>query len=192
MKRGLVLASGSLARRRMLHNAGLRFTVAPADIPEPHIDTLPPAELAVALCLAKAHHVSRRFAHDVVVAADQVVVLPDGQVVGKPASRLKATQQLRAMAGRTHQLFSAAAVVWPGGEEVVADVAHVELHALRPADIQCALAWNEWQNSAGAYQVEGRSIHMVRQLRGCWHTVLGLPLLPLLQVLAPLGVTAWR
>ncbi|MBI5496995.1 MAG: septum formation protein Maf [Deltaproteobacteria bacterium] len=187
VSRPLVLASGSPIRRALLAQAGYAFEVLPADIAEPQPHNVPPAELAAALALAKAHAVAAQRPGAVVVGADQVLLLPDGTAAGKPWDRAAARAQLRALAGRRHALVSAAAVVADGAEELVVDRVDLTLRALSDAELERVLDWDEWRGNAGSYRMESRGVHLVDTLQGDHFTVLGLPLLGLVGVLRRLG-----
>ncbi len=184
----LILASGSAIRRRLLANAGFTFEVLPADIEEPLLEDLPPAELAAALALAKARHVSASHPGAVVVGSDQVLVMPDGTVAGKPWDRAAARDQLRALAGRTQTLISAAAIVGDHGEDVVASVVKLTMRPLKAAQLEEVLDWNEWEGNAGSFAYELRGVHLFDDVDGDMFTIQGLPLLALIPVLGARGV----
>src|SRR3954469_2097470 len=109
----LILASRSAARRAMLDGAGIPLELVAADIDERAIETrsgaLTPGEAATLLAREKARVAGGRFHGRIVVGADQTLALGDRRF-SKPADRDAAREQLRAMAGRTHELHSAVAV----------------------------------------------------------------------------------
>src|ERR1700754_1875204 len=113
----LVLASQSRARQMLLGNAGLAFEAVPADIDERAIQQksglLKPGEIAALLAQEKALHVSAKMPSRYVIGADQTLALGE-RLLSKPAGRAQAADQLRALAGNTHDLQSAGAVVRDG------------------------------------------------------------------------------
>src|SRR6202167_1656440 len=113
----LVLASGSAVRRTLLEAAGIPVAAHAADIDERRLEgeasSMPPAEIAALLARAKALQVAKSFPGRLVLGADQILTL-DGKRFAKPADRAAARAQLRAFAGRTHELPSAAALVQAG------------------------------------------------------------------------------
>src|SRR5262244_3027825 len=115
--RPLILASQSRARKMLLANAGLAFEAVPADIDERRIQETSklssPGEIASLLAREKARWVSARKAGHHVVGADQTLALGN-RLFNKPDSRVGAAEQIRALAGQTHELHSAIAVVLDG------------------------------------------------------------------------------
>src|SRR5688500_16319478 len=115
--RPLVLASKSEARSRILRDAGIAVDIVPADLDERLIEqravTGSAGEMAALLAREKARTVADRLPGRLVLGADQILTL-DGRRFSKPADRVAAGEQLKALRGRTHQLSSAAALVRDG------------------------------------------------------------------------------
>ena len=182
----LVLASQSRARRMLLENAGLACEAVPADIDERALQSeaglVAPYEIALHLAQAKARAVSAAKPNCYVVGADQTLALGE-RMFNKPAGRKQAMQQLLALAGRTHALHSAIAVV-RNGEVLFSHVAvaWMTMRSLTESDVATYLdtAGQAVLSSVGAYQLEGLGVHLFDRIDGDHFTILGLPLLPLL------------
>ncbi|MDU1691186.1 MAG: Maf family protein [Bradyrhizobium sp.] len=182
----LVLASQSRARRMLLENAGLACEAVPADIDERALQSeaglVAPYEIALHLAQAKARAVSAAKPNCYVVGADQTLALGE-RMFNKPAGRQQAMQQLLALAGRTHALHSAIAVV-RNGEVLFSHVAvaWMTMRSLTESDVATYLdtAGQAVLSSVGAYQLEGLGVHLFDRIDGAHFTILGLPLLPLL------------
>jgi septum formation protein len=196
-KHPLVLASQSLTRQALLANAGIDFEAMAAGIDERAVQQasglLAPSDIAALLARAKALAVSSRQPGKYVIGADQTLAL-GGRLFSKPAGRPPAAEQLRALAGRNHELHSAVAVVRDGKIlfEAVA-IAGMTMRRLGDAEIDVYLdqAGEAVTSSVGAYQLEGLGVHLFERIEGDHFTILGLPLLPLLAFLrseALLGV----
>jgi len=185
----LVLASQSRARKMLLANAGIAFEALPADIDERAIQESSglsaPADIALLLAREKALFVSLQRPRRFVVGADQTLALGD-QLFSKPAGRDQAAEQLRALAGRVHELHSAVAVA-QDGKILFADasVARMSMRPLREEGISTYLdqAGEAVTTSVGAYQLEGLGVHLFERIDGDHFTILGLPLLSLLAFL---------
>jgi septum formation protein len=185
----LVLASQSRARQLLLANAGIDFETIPADIDEraaqQSAGLSAPADIAALLARAKAVAVSRQKPARYVVGADQTLALGQ-RLFNKPSGRAEAAEQLRGLAGRTHELNSAVAVAH-GGEIVFVHVAlaRMTVRPLNEVEIEAYLdrAGEAVTASVGAYQLEGLGVHLFERIEGDHFTVLGLPLLPLLAFL---------
>ncbi|MFH0298029.1 Maf family protein [Bradyrhizobium sp. 31Argb] len=185
----LILASQSRARKMLLANAGIEFEALPADIDERAIQEnsglSAPAEIASLLAREKALFVSLQRPGRFVVGADQTLALGD-RLFSKPAGRVQAAEQLRALAGRVHELHSAVAVA-QDGKILFADisVARMSMRPLREDGINAYLgqAGEAVTTSVGAYQLEGLGVHLFERIDGDHFTILGLPLLSLLAFL---------
>ena len=185
----LVLASGSAARRTLLEAAGIPVTVHVADIDERRLEaeasSMPAAGIAALLARAKASLVAESFPGRLVLGADQIMTL-DGQRFAKPADRAAARLQLRAFAGRTHELHSAVALVQDGAALFHhADTARLTMRSFSDEflDRYLDFAGAAVTTSVGAYQLEGPGIQLFERIEGDYFTILGLPLLPTLDFL---------
>jgi septum formation protein len=192
----LVLASKSEVRRKMLAAAGVPVESRPASIDERGVEARAQLhsalEVAQVLAGAKAHTVAAVMPGRVVLAADQTLTL-DGRRFSKPSNREEAAGQLRALRGKTHQLHSALCVVRDG--EVLfeaSDDAWLVMRDFSDHFIGSYLdtAGDGAYTSVGGYQVETVGIHLFEKISGDYFTILGLPLLPLLEFLRASGMAA--
>ena len=188
-KSPLILASQSRARQALLTNAGIGFEAVTAEIDERAVQQASglsaPGAIASLLAREKALSVSARQPGKFVIGADQTLALGE-RLFSKPAGRAQAAEQLRALAGRSHELHSAGAVARDGKIlfEAVA-VAGMTMRRLGEAEIDVYLdeAGGAVTSSVGAYQLEGLGVHLFERIEGDHFTILGLPLLPLLAFL---------
>ena len=190
----LILASQSRARQMLLANAGVSFEAVPADIDERSVQKnsglSAPGEIAGLLAAEKACFVSSKNSGRYVVGADQTLAL-GSRLFSKPAGRAQAADQLRLLAGGTHELHSAVAVA-RDGKIVFSDVsvARMTMRRLDERAIEAYLdqAGQAVTTSVGAYQLEGLGVHLFERIEGDHFTILGLPLLPLLAYLRGQGL----
>lgn len=189
----LILASKSAGRRQVLAQAGLPFEPRPADVDERAIESglgdVGPDAVASALARAKALAVSAQAPGRLVVGADQVASCGD-RIFGKPATLEDAAELLRFLSARRHRLHSALAVARDGAV-LFETVAHADLtmRSLSDAFINDYLdvMGDTALTSAGAYQVEGLGAHLFESVAGDHWTIMGLPVLPLLDALRRFG-----
>jgi septum formation protein len=193
-KRPLILASQSSARQALLANAGIDFEAVPADIDEREIQLAfglsAPGDIAALLARRKALAVSARQPGRFVVGADQTLAR-GARLFVKPSGRTQAAEQLRALAGGSHELYSAVAVARDGAilfEGVF--IARMTMRQLGEREISAYLdeAGEAVTTSVGAYQLEGLGVHLFEHIEGDHFTILGLPLLPLLAFLRNEGL----
>jgi septum formation protein len=185
----LILASQSQARQALLANAGIDFEAVPADIDEREVQQASglsaPGDIAALLARRKAVSVSSRQPGRFVVGADQTLAR-GAQLFSKPAGRAQAAEQLRALAGGSHELHSAVAVACDG--QILfegAAIARMTMRRLGEIDITAYLdeAGEAVTSTVGGYQLEGLGVHLFEHIAGDHFTILGLPLLPLLAFL---------
>lgn len=192
----LILASESAARAALLRAAGVRVTVDPARLDEAAVkaamtaEAAPARDLADTLAELKASRVSQRHPGVLTLGADQVLVC-DGVLFDKPRDRAEARSHLLRLRGRTHHLLSAA-VIARDGAPLWRHIGQARL-TMRPfgdAFLVSYLAAEgaEVLGSVGAYRLEGRGSQLFSAVEGDYFTVLGLPLLAVLDFLRVQGV----
>lgn len=184
---GLVLASRSPRRTRLLDQLGLVHEVCPADIDEDIRAGEDPVLHAERLAREKALHVARDRPGAWVIGSDTVVIV-DGDVVGKPVSADDATRMLLRMQGREHVVASGVAVAH-GTDRIASGVEEVRVR-FRAFDEPFARAYvrtGEPMDKAGAYGIQGHGAALVERIEGDYFAVMGLPLVRLLKLFEELG-----
>ena len=182
----IVLASRSAARRDMLKAAGIPTELHSADIDERAVEAragqLSPSEAATLLAREKARVGGTSFTGRYVVGADQTLALGNSRF-SKPRDREAAREQLRTLAGKTHELHSAVAVSRDG--RVVfshIDTARLTMRFLSDRFIESYLdeAGESVSTTVGGYQLEKLGIQLFERIEGDHFTILGMPLFALL------------
>lgn len=192
----IVLASGSRPRADMLANAGVPFTVDPAAVDESAVKSsmrasgADAATAAEALAATKAQQVSRRHVDSLVIGADQMLVC-DGDWFDKPEDATMARRHLARLRGRSHELISAVCVV-QGGTVLWHHVDAASL-TMRPFSDRFIDEYLEKMGekitaTVGGYELEGLGAQLFSRIAGDCFTILGMPLLPLLDFLRGHGV----
>jgi len=189
----LVLASKSASRHVILRDAGIPVAVEPADIDERAIEQRSAkqdaGELAAVLAREKARTVAARHPGRLVLGADQTLALGERHF-SKPADRAGARRQLAALRGQTHELHSAIALA--RGSSVLFEHREVARLTMRSFSDQFLEAYLDAAGAAvtasvGAYQLEKVGIQLFERIEGDHFTILGLPVLPLLEFLRSAG-----
>lgn len=198
VKEKVILASKSAARAGILRNAGVDVDVMPSLIDENVVKTaiisedssVPPADFSDILAQSKANSVSENQGGIPVIGADQVLVL-NGDVYDKPRSKDEARDQLVTLRGKTHELISAVAIARHGATEwSITSHAQLTMRDFSNEFLGYYLAamGDEITESVGGYKLEGLGGQLFEKVQGDYFTVLGLPLLPLLNQLRKMGV----
>ncbi len=190
----LILASKSASRQAMLRDAGVSFTVCPADIDERALEAgmAGSAPDDVVLALAEAKALAVESSGNPVLGSDSLIVV-EGRRFDKPANREEAEAHLRFFSGKEMQLHSAAAltrdgkVIWSHGE-----VARLRVRNLSDSFVADYLdaEWPEVSGCVGVFRIEGRGVHLFESIEGSHFTVLGMPLLSVLAALRGQGEVA--
>lgn len=192
----IILASTSAARRAMLNAAGVAHEAVPAMVDEAPVKAAlmaegrPPRDIADTLAEMKALKVSARRPGMLVLGSDSVVALDDGTLLDKPVDRDDAAAHLRMLAGKRHHLTSAAVIALDGKplwRHV--DTANLTVRSLSEAFIAAYLdaEWPAIAGCVGCYRIEGRGVQLFTRIDGSHFTILGLPLLPVLDYLRVRG-----
>ncbi len=195
MPRALILASGSEIRRTLLENAGLTVTAIHPRVDEEAIrDALlsegaHPHDIADALAEAKARKVSDKNPQGLVLGCDQVLALGE-KLFSKPETAQQARDQLAQMNGKTHHLLSAV-VLYDAGQPIWRHVAKARLTMRKMPDAfldaYVLRNWPSIKDAVGAYKLEQEGAQLFAEIEGDYFTVLGLPMLPLLNYFALRG-----
>lgn len=195
----IILASQSASRKTMLAAAGVPFEQLSPGVDEDSAKTALRAEgisarnLADALAELKAVRVSGRLPGALVLGCDSTVALHDGTMIDKASDRAALAAQLEQMSGTTHHLHSAA-VIAENGRAIWrhVDVAKMTMRKLSRDFIEDYLAaeGDDLLWCVGGYKIEGRGVQLFSKIEGSQFTVMGLPLLPLLDYLRVRGVMA--
>lgn len=190
----LILASASAIRSQMLSDAGVDHRAIPAEIDEDVVKArlLAPADVARQLAEAKAVAVSAAQPGAWVIGSDSVVAV-DGRRFGKPRSRDDAVEHLRFFSGRAMTLVSAVALARGGKVDwSFKDEAILHVRELSPTFIADYLEaeWPEVGQSVGVFRMEGRGVQLFERVEGSHFTILGMPLVPLLEALRDRAIIA--
>ena len=196
MRTELILASASTGRAGILRGAGIDFRQRSADIDERALEAeaasaggIDAGRLALTLAGAKALDVSRREPAALVIGGDQVMEC-GGRLYHKPATIEAAREQLIQLRGKTHSL-NAGLCVAKGGDVLWQHLGRAYL-TMRDfsdgfLDAYCRAEGEALLHTGGVYRVEGPGIQLFEKIEGDHHTIIGLPLLPLLGNLREIG-----
>ena len=182
-----ILASASPRRRELMPMLGItEFEIVPAVLPEPEAAGLSPEKAVERIARGKAEEVAGKYPEDVVIAAD-TLVYSDGAALGKPKDAADAARMLRALSGRSHEVWSGAAVAVRGRLLTAAECTRVEFRPLSEEEIAAYIATGEPMDKAGAYGIQGRASVMIRGICGDYYNVVGFPLCRIHEMLRELG-----
>jgi septum formation protein len=174
-KTTLILGSNSPRRRQLLALTGWTFSVSAADVDESQYENENPTDYVLRLAETKARAIEAK-PDQIVLAADTTVV--DGaDILGKPADRDEATAMLRRLRGRTHQVYTGIAVFRPRDGLLLKDlcVTDVPMRDYSDEEIRAYVETGDPLDKAGSYGIQHPEFQPVASLRGCFASVMGLP-----------------
>jgi septum formation protein len=201
----LILASASPRRQELLRNAGIPFTVEPADIDETPRAGESPRDCAERLAREKALAVSKGRPQDYVLGADTVVFV-EGTILGKPRDAEDASRMLRLLSGRTHEVITGVCLVEkkvdsgqrPVGSgagrtedtelRIASETTLVTMNVLSDDEIREYVATGEPMDKAGAYAIQGIASRWIPRIDGDYSNVVGLPVALVYRMLRERGV----
>jgi septum formation protein len=172
-----------------MKQAGLAFTVIPSRCEE-HIDpALAPDRCVAALAFQKASDIASLHPDAWVIGADTIVVI-DGAILGKPASKAEAKAMLHRLSGRTHQVLTGFALVNQARKRTIGRTVSTDVlfKPLSDAEIAWYIDTDEPFDKAGAYALQGIGAFMVRAVYGSYTNVIGLPICELIETLEHEGL----
>jgi len=191
----LYLASQSPRRRELLRQIGVRHAVITSAIPEQPAVGETALDYVQRLARAKAAAGFAQLLHHQlpiapVLGADTLGLL-DGEILEKPRDRVHALRMLRQLSGRTHQVITAVALHSQAQQALRVSVTDVTFRELSDAEIAAYWETGEPQDKAGSYAIQGLGAVFVKEIRGSYSCVVGLPIEATLELLQEFGVPWW-
>jgi MAF protein len=185
----LVLASNSPRRKELLSWLGLDFSIRPADVDESVLPGESPQTYVQRLALVKARKMSGSAGFkELVVAADTTVT--DGKVIlGKPADEAEARSMLKQLRARIHFVHTAVVVLSPAAGRIEEELCSTRVRMRKYSDdeINTYIKSGDPMDKAGAYAIQNTEFEPVELFKGCYASVMGLPLCHVERMLRRMG-----
>lgn len=185
----LILASQSPARRQLLTDAGLPFTVEPSYFDESSVQESDPVGLVTQLALKKAETVAvRHLEPALILGADSILYL-QGEIHGKPRDKAEAYQRWQQMRGQVGELYTGHALVDTAQNRSLSHYGLTRIFFAKPSDqeIQAYIRSGEPLGCAGCFAIDGLGAMFVERIEGCHGNVIGLSLSLLRHMVGELG-----
>jgi septum formation protein len=175
LNKPLILASSSPRRQQLMRNAGFEFTVKVKDTNEDFSKTMPAKEVPAYLARKKAEAFRQELDNEIVLTADTIVVI-ENEILNKPKDALEASEMLRKLSGRQHQVITGVCLMTQENIETFIDTTEVFFRELTDFEIDYYIKTCRPFDKAGAYGVQD-FIGMVGipRMEGSYFTVMGLP-----------------
>ena len=177
-----ILASQSPRRKELLSLCVEDFIVCPSNIPEIVPEGLQAEKHSEFLAKIKAEDIAKKYPDDIVIGADTCVILGD-EILGKPKDRADAERMLKMLSNNTHKVITGCAVVKNGVCESFSVSTAVSFFKLSQAEIDAYLDTSEPYDKAGSYGIQSKGGLFVKEIKGDYFNVVGLPVAYLNKVL---------
>ena len=185
----MILASTSPRRRKLLNQIGVAFRIIVADIDESIREGEGVRDYVCRMAREKALEVHRRESVTLPVLGADTAVVVNGCILGKPVDRKDAIRLLESLSARTHEVWSAVALILPGGTLLEClNVTRVTFSELDRAWIESYCDSGDPMDKAGAYGVQGMAAQKISHLEGSYSGVMGLPLHETAEILQEAGI----
>ena len=185
----LVLASSSPRRAALLSESGFEFDITPPRVAEKFDAAVTLRELTLWNAIRKGMSMAQTRPDAVVLAADTLVALKN-EIIGKPADLDEATEVLRRLSGRTHEVCSGVSIYYQTSGRLVVfhEISRVRFHRLNRAVIKKYFAKVDPLDKAGAYAAQGSGAEIIANIEGSYTNVVGLPMEKTIHALAKFGI----
>ena len=182
-----ILASASPRRKEILSNAGYSFDIIVSDADENITEDLSPEKTVEELAKRKALSVWENNRDSVVFGCDTVVAV-DGRILGKPFDDEDAFNMLSMLSGKTHTVSTGVCICSKDKTEIFSNTTRVEFYPLSDETIRSYIASGEGRDKAGSYGIQGFGCVLVKEIKGDYFSVMGLPVSESARVLADFGI----
>jgi len=185
----IVLASNSPRRKQILGWTDIQFTSRPAEIDETPLPGESPEVYVQRLAATKGRKMSGEAGFKELILAADTTVAESKEIIGKPADAVDARRILQQLRGRVHFVHTAIVVLYPAAGRVEKELCTTRVRMRRYTDeeIDTYIKTGDPLDKAGAYAIQNQEFHPVDQLKGCYASVMGLPLCHLERVLRRMG-----
>lgn len=173
----IILASASPRRRELLTKTGFSFEVMVSQADE-NIPEKDPEKMVTELSRRKAMAVAEAVKTDALIIGADTIVAFDGKIMGKPSDEAEAFRMLRALSGKAHQVYTGVTLITSGREEGIntfVERTDVVMYPISDEEIFAYIATGEPMDKAGAYAIQGRAAVFIKEIKGDYNNVVGLP-----------------
>ena len=204
----MILASASPRRKELLEQIGAEFVICPAKGEEVITETDPSAvvmelsrqkaeEVAYGVQIYNEQHADLTTPQDILVIGADTVVAYENQILGKPKDEEDARRMLTMLSGKTHSVYTGVTFVFIDkegrtGEHCFFETTDVCMYPLKEEEIDRYIQSGDPMDKAGSYGIQGRFAIHIKEIRGDYNNVVGLPVARLYQELQKLGVSIWE
>lgn len=178
----IILASASPRRKELLSKIVEDFTVYPSNFEETLPANISAYDAAEYLATQKALSIKSKFPNDIIIGADTVIVFKN-KIYGKPVNKEDAKKMLSTFSNNTHQVITGVCILNVQKSLSFNSISDVTFYDLTKKEIEDYLCNDEYKDKAGAYAIQGKASLFIKEIKGDYNNIVGLPISKLNRVL---------
>ena len=171
---GIILASSSPRRKKILEKLGYNFSIKVPDIDEKNINQLNPIDYVIDVSMRKGLKVHQQHQNDYVLSGDTIVEFQN-KIIGKPSSNKDAFEVLSLLSGRSHYVISALSLTYYDNQITIFDSTKVYFKTLKKDEIENYINNYNVLDKAGSYNIEDAEKYFIKNIDGCYNNIVGFP-----------------
>ena len=171
---GIILASSSPRRKKILEKLGYNFSIKVPDIDEKNINQLNPIDYVIDVSMRKGLKVHQQYENDFILSGDTIVEFQN-KIIGKPSSYQDAFEVLSSLSGNSHYVISALSLTYNDNQITIFDSTKVYFKALNEEEIKYYINNFDVLDKAGSYNIEDVEQYFIKNIDGCYNNIVGFP-----------------
>ena len=171
---GIILASSSPRRKKILEKLGYNFIIKVPNINEDNTSKLNPIDYVIDVSMRKGLKVHQQYQNDYVLSGDTIVEFQN-KIIGKPSSNRDAFEVLSSLSGRSHYVISALSLTYNDNQITIFDSTKVYFKTLKKDEIENYINNFNVLDKAGSYNIEDAEKYFIKNIDGCYNNIVGFP-----------------
>ena len=171
---GIILASSSPRRKKILEKLGYNFSIKVPGIDEDNINELNPIDYVIDVSMRKGLKVHQQYENDFVLSGDTIVEFQN-KIIGKPSSYKDAFETLSLLSGKSHYVISALSLTYRDNQITIFDSTKIFFKKLKKEEIKHYINNFDVLDKAGSYNIEDAEEYFIKNIDGCYNNIVGFP-----------------
>ena len=171
---GIILASSSPRRKRILNNLGYDFKIVEPKINEDNIFSLNPKDYVKDVSEKKGLAIMKKYKNDHIISGDTIVSF-ENEIIGKPKSEQDAFNILKKFSDNFHYVISALTLSFENSQITLIDSSKVYFNKISKNIIEDYISKFNVMDKAGAYNIENADGILIKNIDGCYNNIVGFP-----------------
>ena len=171
---GIILASSSPRRKKILEKLGYNFSIKVPGIDEDNVNQLNPIDYVIDTSMRKGLKVHQPHENDFVLSGDTIVEFQN-KIIGKPSSYQDAFETLTLLSGNSHYVISALSLTYSDNQITIFDSTKIFFKKLKKEEIKHYINNFDVLDKAGSYNIEDAEEYFIKNIDGCYNNIVGFP-----------------